>query len=532
MLVYAVRLQLAASEFDAALRAAASWLEYKCRVSVRHASIIDTSERRMSDGSTISVVADATDAPRLYSLRYEHADAHVRGRNWVTEFGLRSDGLGPVLCTVTLRTDEVSSRAALPTQVTRPGIVQHILRGCRTDMATCTGDVKNLPDEAAAVAFHEGINDSRRTYPFVLVSPTPNGRYLVDVARCADLLVGLAEVVQIPPGSNTYAIEHEIGRQVSAFHGAVNVIQPPVTRGATLFTPNVRMLADDLLDLTFTGGSSENEVISTVLHLTNRFHVRLHISPEFVREESLRRELARRREDIKTHGDSADYIALLEEENDKLNVKLALSEEASLAARDALDEAQDEHEDEMRRLRYDLESTRSQLQSSYAEEDASAESSLDDSAFRAAVTALAERTISVEQALKLATVLHPDALVALDTAQRSARDAAGLSGGPELLRLLLKLATDYRLAMRNGGGDNEARKVFGKEEYAATESKTTRNNRVAAEARTFSYRDEVVLMNRHLKYGVKDDSLRVYFHWDGAAARVVIGHCGRHLTLG
>ena len=62
------------------------------------------------------------------------------------------------------------------------GVVQKLLTACHLDIDACTGEVKELPDQAAA-AFRESVLDARRTYPFVLVSPTSNGRYLVDVDR-------------------------------------------------------------------------------------------------------------------------------------------------------------------------------------------------------------------------------------------------------------------------------------------------------------------------------------------------------------
>lgn len=107
----------------------------------------------------------------------------------------------------------------------------------------------------------------------------------------------------------------------------------------------------------------------------------------------------------------------------------------------------------------------------------------------------------------------------------------GFLYGRELLNLLARLANEYRTALIEKG-DSEARKVFGKNEYAAKESETL--SKRAKKMRTFEYAGEQVTMYRHLKIGVEDDvtkTIRVHFHWDPESEKIVIGHCGEHLPL-
>ena len=99
--------------------------------------------------------------------------------------------------------------------------------------------------------------------------------------------------------------------------------------------------------------------------------------------------------------------------------------------------------------------------------------------------------------------------------------------------MLKRLATEYRSALIEGG-DNKARNIFGKSEYAAKESKTVTGNKAMRRARTFEYRGKQIEMFRHLKIGVDDDTsktLRVYFHWDADKQKVIIGYCGEHLPV-
>ncbi len=99
--------------------------------------------------------------------------------------------------------------------------------------------------------------------------------------------------------------------------------------------------------------------------------------------------------------------------------------------------------------------------------------------------------------------------------------------------MLRRLVTEYRDKLLEGG-DSKARLVFGKNEYAATESETVMGNKAMRRARTFEYRGESVEMFRHLKINVEDDvtkTIRVHFHWDAERSKIAIGYCGEHLPV-
>ena len=138
------------------------------------------------------------------------------------------------------------------------------------------------------------------------------------------------------------------------------------------------------------------------------------------------------------------------------------------------------------------------------------------------------------QILKLVEELCPESLVVLDSAWRSADEAAGFELGDRLFPLLWRLATSYRDARLAGQPDVAGIQVFGANAFAARESDGIEKSPSARRTRTFSYRGEDVVMWQHLKIGVKDSvnrTLRVHFLWDPEAEKVVIGHCGRHLPV-
>ncbi|HET6410267.1 MAG TPA: hypothetical protein VFG14_20420 [Chthoniobacteraceae bacterium] len=107
------------------------------------------------------------------------------------------------------------------------------------------------------------------------------------------------------------------------------------------------------------------------------------------------------------------------------------------------------------------------------------------------------------------------------------------SQGRQLLDMLVRLVTEYRTTLIDKG-DSEARKHFGKNEYAAKESETVMKSPSMRRLRTFEYAGEPIEMFRHLKIGVDDDvgkTIRVHFHWDGDKKKVVLGYCGEHLPV-
>ena len=135
--------------------------------------------------------------------------------------------------------------------------------------------------------------------------------------------------------------------------------------------------------------------------------------------------------------------------------------------------------------------------------------------------------------LNLIEQVYVNRCTVLDSARSSARKMTRFIHGRELLDLLKRLVTTYRDELVDGG-DTKARRVFGKNEYAAKESETVMKNKRMGRQRIFDYHGTQVEMFSHLKIGVEDDptrTIRVHFHWDGDRQKIVIGHCGEHLPV-
>ncbi|MEZ4449877.1 MAG: hypothetical protein R3B09_10400 [Nannocystaceae bacterium] len=139
-----------------------------------------------------------------------------------------------------------------------------------------------------------------------------------------------------------------------------------------------------------------------------------------------------------------------------------------------------------------------------------------------------------EQCLEVLMCLYGERVAILESARDSARRAEGFKHGERLLDLLVRLATDYWRRMVDGGGDAQAKEVFGDRAFAAKESRTAMDNDRARRERTFVHRGERHVMWRHLRIGASDtteDSIRVHFDWLADERQILIGHCGEHLYL-
>lgn len=302
MLVYSNAIWLDESAgVDSALDAIAEWLSRKTRQSVKPWRLKEQTDLSMKDGSHIQSWAAVGEFPVLHALRYTHRDSRVGGRQWVTEIGMRlPDASSPIQCTVQLRTNEISARVSAKVEVTRPLVIQEILKRCRASQFTPGLSTKNLTLDSGE-AFRDLVNDENRKCALVVISPK-DGSFLVDPKRVLSLVIGLAEVYVIPPDVDTFALAEVVGRQYAAWLGAVNVILPRFQYKSGDAIPTRRLMPDDLERLASLAVRPDAEILSILAHRFNLPNSWNHISPDIVREHILRQELHRQREEAQKTG--------------------------------------------------------------------------------------------------------------------------------------------------------------------------------------------------------------------------------------
>lgn len=539
MLVYANHLNLQGDgATEAVFRAIGGWLKEQLGFGLHPDQLKQDGEFRGKRGqapSWLRVYATSEELPELYAWILKNADDTVRGRQWITELGVKFSGAElEVSCVV--RTEETSTLIAEPVSASQPRIVRYVVNNVRSsDTASFSASVpgwcfKTVGEDVDSYrGLLSDIERRDRDYPIVLVSPTTDGEYLLNVAHLQETLFGLAQVVQATPDFNSYEMEEVLGQPWSAWNGAINVLHIPTPGG---FVRGRFFLSGAIQGWGDTQHDRISQILAWVTNNTNIPRLRSRIRPEGVVQLAMRRRL----ETVRAKGaemdaeqlrleleaasrleqEQAEWIDELEQDNSRLEAELG---EARASAEDARSELQ--------KKEYVVQALKDQLSSAGGERTTAIDlESLINLASRSDQPTPLE-CIDVVQSI------HGDKCIVLESARKSAADMNRFAYGRQLLAMMIRLVTDYRAALMDGG-DSQARKCFGKGEYAAKESETVTANKAMLRARTFEYDGSPIPMLRHLKIGVEDDetkTIRVHFHWDSDKKLIVIGYCGPHLPI-
>ena len=494
---------------------------------IRELHLIDGST--LTSRATVSVEKKAT-YPYVFGVQLSHRDNKVAGRKWFTEVGLRQESLGkPIECSLLLKTHEISARVIDPIQVTRPKLVQQLIENCSPIGETPGLKVKCL-DMESANAFLSEVERNERKHPIVLISCDKEGHYPVDPERLRTLLVGLSDVVEIPVSVDTFNIENIIGKRYIAFGGAIKVVFPLRNRDSRRFCDTVLFQPSEIVQYKAESKQIESEVLATITHRTNLPYSWRHISLEMVEQAVMRGKLAqllqKARESDKSE-ELSEYIELLE-----LADKDRIAKDNELMH---IRSAYEEKDDEARKLKAEIDGLKHLLSGRRTNEDNQDDDVVEAlEPLRKSITAIGKGQPSLQQALEVISSLFGDRIVVLDSANSSAKDSdrRGFSMGGKAFELLLKLANEYWQALADGKGDQYAKSTFGNNVYAQNEGQALSSS--GKQRRTFSYKGKNILMDKHLKIGVKDSlaaTLRIHFEWMAEEKKLVIGHCGKHLNF-
>jgi succinate dehydrogenase flavin-adding protein (antitoxin of CptAB toxin-antitoxin module) len=533
MIVYCTQLWLG-TDIDSLLGVIGDWLSRKLKTDIDIDKLIQTG--RFDKGSMkITVEKDADSYPQLIAFRLTHPDSDVSGRRWITELGMRKmDEASEIEFTVLLQTDSISILVDQSIQPTRPYIVQQVLERCYPTSRTVGTSLLEF-DEHNADSLWELINDRSRTYPLVIISPTPTHNYIIPPEDLHFQLKGVAQVAQILPYANTYRIEDILTRRYTAFRGAINIVFSAVSNQDDWNIPNRLMRPEELEEISYrTTDDPAKDVLAIVAHRVNLPNKWRHISPEAVRVSSLKRRIDHQTSEFMESAATAESKQMVYEIEQLLSIqdqelKELTNEKTQLQKLMNFMEGESQ---ELKNQIQELETENKGLKTSLAYVPTRNRSADSVEEFHSALVRLINQTPTLEDSLLTIQTLFPNRVLVLNSAFESAHEAQEFKYADRAFDLLWKLVTDYWEALKSGKGDTTAKDIFGDTAFAPTESETVKNNRRARELRTFVYEGEHVEMLKHLIIGVKPskfDTMRTHFHWDARKQIIVIGHCGKHL---
>lgn len=539
MLVYANNLTIEGEDAsECVFKAVGAWTKEQLGYGLRPNQIKERGEyngTKNNLSSWLRINSTDDEFPALYSWTLKVADKEVRGRQWITELGLKVQQDHSFFSCV-LRTDEHSTLISEEVQASQPRVIRYLIENViASNNATLSGYVPGISayqfghsPETYQILLEE-IKNNKRNFPIVIISPDADGNYLIEPDALQKKLVGLAQVIQISPEYNSYEMEEVLGRHWSAWNGAINIIQMPSPKG---FIKGRIFMSDEIESWGSRPASRIGKVLAWVTHNTNIPRLRDRVRPEGVAQLALRRALKQSRdrasnmnvEELRKELETVWELA--DEQSQEINEherQIRSLEEDLLDKELKIQEATDD----LRTKDFSIQSLRYQLNQSGRDQSISVD-----------IDTLMEMAVKLDQpspkdCLEFIRIGCSDKCVVLPSAIASAEESAQFSNGQRLLRALYMLVTEFRSKLMSGG-DAQARSVFTRNEYAATESETVTSNPELSRKRTFEYNGKPITMFRHLKIGVDSDvsnTIRVHFAWDVEAEKIIIGYCGEHLPI-
>ncbi len=546
MLIYANHLTLQGSDApDAIFRAVGKWLEEKLGYHPKELKIESRHEGMTQDNipSTLKIYAALDDAIEYYAWVLRHSHKYNKDWKWTTEIGVKL-GDGFLDISFVLRVDGMSTRAD-SLRASQPRVVPYVIDEIRRmGKAKFKSSVPGFKVKKAGKnsdtyrALLVDIEKENRKYPYILVSPTAEGKYLLKINDLQKKLVGLAQVVKIDHGFNIHEMEKILGKLWSVNEGAVNILQTP-----NQFKVRNRFFRPEKIESWGDKQDSRiSEVLSWVTHETNIPYFRDRIRPEKIAQLSMRQQSENytgemidkykeeRDEAIRQRERYVEWTNELLEKEDALNSEIEKLTIEFLEKEEGLNSDLNQRNEQIENLETELYNKKNIIESLDQKENTESDRVTSDSV-NLLIDVLCEDKLTPSRCLDVIEEIHGSKCVILETAKKSAKKSNFFEEGRKLLKQLIKLVTKYREVFINEG-DEKAKDIFGRDEYAARESRTVENNRKLRKKRTFEYNGEQILMLQHLKIGVDDDKRKIIrTHFCVKDEIIVIGHCGPHLPL-
>ena len=357
---------------EVAFKAIGGWLKEQLGFGLHPDQLLSDGEyggQRGEQRSRLRIFSCYDGEPSLCAWVLKHGDADVWGRQWTVEVGVKkSAGTLEVSCVV--KTGERSTLVSSPVSASQPRVIRYILANVASnkwDVAFAEAVPGQIlrpvgKDRDSYRALLHEIQRPNRDAAIVLVSPTWEGEYLVNPTALQRTLIGLAHVVHVLPGSDTYEMTEVLERQWSAWNGAVNVLSIRSRAGDV----RSRLFLSDEIQVWGENPQRVSQVLAWVTVKTNVLRLREHVRPEGVRLLSTRRRVKKIQataaqmeivelrmtlsEAVQQVDDQERVFDEFTEENDDLLNELSLSK----------DEFRDS-QDELRRKNFELNSLKAQL---------------------------------------------------------------------------------------------------------------------------------------------------------------------------
>ena len=462
--------------------------------------------------------------PEYWALRFEHPDDTYGFRRWRTDIGVhaQADGRFHMAVTVShyLRDEFVGQPLEVPSP-RGPWLIRWLLEHRNWQGYSGTLPIGAAPfpvTETSAKHLWESLTDSKRMAPVVLLMPDKDtGEILLDGSKLAESLAGTAAIytgdATAYRGMNRWPDEYQ------CYSGYVRIYQPGLNPTNSLDYQRHRyfkraQIQEDPADIA-------DIIIDSLARRTPR-----HFLEAFKSIDDL---IPIRRtfqlEKLRKEGASTEELVQLLDENNKelearvksLEEDVEFWEEANAELQEELEEKQsftDHLQRELNRIKQENRELRRRTD---------------------ALASFATLPQTLPEVVERIAALHADRIVFTERALKSSENYSEFRDIERAWELLWSIPTILHSLYFDPSNQNvdiereyEARTTF---DFARTESRSTKRDSKAMAERLDEYKGKTIDITPHVGFGNREpDLLRVHFYVDRDEEKIIIGHCGGHLT--
>lgn len=521
-------------------------------------------------------VAEDDERSAFWAFEYDEPDSKVAFRHWHTSVGI-SGRESSGFCTVNIRVSYymmpgyVGKQPFVPPSTT-PRFVKSMIE--LPDIDVYVGESKILREECyldsrSFESFEKSLLSPVRTLPLVLITTDYNGATAVwDATELADKVLGMANVYVFDWRDSK--LKHDglfrlFAKGTPAYRyncamSTLRIYHPGVDLNDSLGSGRHRFFKKDDIDAQRYGNRDEFvETISRSLSrgfVTNEDDVididdvRRKQSERTLRELSTRTDELRkrvrvaqqeRRDHVPSHDSENEIRYLREQLTAAQSEALEWEQLATEYSEASLNSAIENLNSRIHSLENDLAKSDDNLRSlsfrvdTLIDENAGLRS--DNDSYKTIVRVIegiGHIPSTLTDEIDLLCALWPSKVVATDSAYRSAADftSGDLDEQWQILSSIPVVLWDLYFGAGSGGDISGRYYERAGYELALTETKLTKNNASMMREREAEYQGKIVDCRPHIKGKDKNPkrAFRAHFYVDRAGGKIVLGHCGGHLT--
>lgn len=471
------------------------------------------------------------DAPEFWALRFEHPCGSVRFRQWCVDVATTDLGDNRVLVSFGvshwLRPEFIGEEPDRPLP-SAPNVVREILNSTKLNAFGGSTALTTSPLHLAVGAgpsFQEMLVNPNRTVPIVYISHGEQSP-LLNAASLARLLAATAVVAVADTPSLDEELAYFLRRNFSCWGGAVRVFHPGVQLRENEDAGRHRYFSAKRIEEV--GPGRVEEMLVKAIHRRTRL-VDSTVLATLDDIETRRR--SRRIRDLRENAtdEQREWFKEVDKENDDLR--------AQLKAMQGVETTLSEAEEALETARLDKEFAEKQQERERRRAD-EAEATV--RAQARAFEEFADLPEGLPAMVDKIERIFAERLVFTEKAKKSAREAAingAKSEQSTCWKLLWATATtlwdlhfDEAKANEPGALTDRFYEATGFR-LTLTEGSMTKKDSGLANARKFTFEDEELDCSPHVKFGTqKPRILRLHYAPHGRTRRLVVNHCGDHLT--